>query len=158
MIRLVLMVVLICLSTGCAYMINGGRQDVSFETNPKEADIRSNGKFVGTGSAVTSVDRSASQNIVVSATGYEDAHIYLNKKMNAAWAFWDIATCVVPVTLCIPVLVDAISGAWNGYEDHYPVKLIPTKRVAQPAPIPTPTLPPQPAPAVVLPQQPTEIE
>lgn len=111
------------LLNGCAFMFNGGKQDVSFETNPSDADIKNNGKFVGTGQAVVSIDRSTSQNILVSSEGYDDQHVYLQKKMNAPWLIWDIGTCVFPIALCIPVLVDAISGAWNGYEDHYAVKL-----------------------------------
>lgn len=126
---------------GCAYMFNGGRQDVSFDVNPSDADIRNNGKFVGTGTATTSIDRNTPQNMTVSAPGYDDTHVYLPKKMNAAWMFWDIGTCVFPITLCIPVLVDAVSGAWNGYEDHYAVKLI--KSSDRPAPIQTsPASPP----------------
>ena len=125
-------------NAGCAFMFNGGKQDVTFTTNPGHADIRNNGQFIGTGNAVATVDRASTNNVVASAPGYKSSHIYLQKKMNAGWLLWDIGTCVFPVTFCIPVLVDAVSGAWNGYNDHYAIKLEPGEeekpQVTKPAP------------------------
>lgn len=144
-----LIATLLLTSTGCAYMFNGGHQEVTIETNPSDADIRNNGKFLGTGGATTSLDRSGTNNLVVSAAGYDDGYVYLQKKMNAAWMFWDIGTCIIPITLCIPVLVDAISGAWNGYEDHSAVKLKPS--VAAPIPAPQPANPsPPPGQQIII--------
>ena len=125
----VLMVGLIslCFSSGCAYMVNGTKQDVTIQSLPKDAEIRNNGTYLGSGSVTSAIDRDVSQNITVSREGYDDAHVYLRKRMSAGWAVWDFGTCVIPVTLCIPVLVDAISGAWNTYDDLYSVKLSPKK-------------------------------
>jgi hypothetical protein len=49
-------------------------------------------------------------------------------------------TCVIPVLLCIPVLVDALSGAWMTLDDEYRVKL---DRLPAAAPAPAPGNAPQ---------------
>ena len=36
----------------------------------------------------------------------------MNKGINPAWVTIDVLTCIIPVCLCIPILIDAISGAW----------------------------------------------
>lgn len=115
----------ICLfSSGCAYMINGGYQTIHIQAQPNDADIRSEGAFIGSGDVSFSVDRSHSQNILVSKENYEDGNVYLKSKPMASWVFLDVATCVIPVALCIPVLVDAVSGAWNHFDNKtYQVKL-----------------------------------
>lgn len=59
--------------------------------------------------------------------------MHLDRSADVPWFFWDTATCVVPVLLCIPVLTDAISGAWWNYDDAYAVHLHPeaTKNTAE---------------------------
>lgn len=120
-------ITLICILSialnGCAYMFNGGTQNVSFEAHPQTADIKINGRYIGTGSAVASLDRGSSYNVVASAPGHKDSGVYLNKKTNAAWVTWDVVSCVFMFALCIPLIADASSGAWNGFDDHYQVKL-----------------------------------
>ena len=111
------------MSVGCAYMFNGGYQNVSINTLPTDADIKNNGNYLGTGATIVALDRNANQNISVSKDKYETAHVYLPKKINAAWMLLDITTCVVPIFLCIPVLVDAVSGSWNHYDENVSVKL-----------------------------------
>jgi len=43
----------------------------------------------------------------------------VKKRMNAGWLTADILTCVFPVALCIPILVDALTGAWYDVDDQY---------------------------------------
>jgi hypothetical protein len=151
--------VALCLSlatSGCAFLFNGGKQDVNITAYPGNADIRNNNAFLGQGSVTASLDRSSSPNIVATANGYEDSHIFLKNKLNAAWAFWDIGTCVFPITLCIPVLVDAISGSWNGYDDHYAIKMEPTKPKATVAKEATPAIA-SPAPTFANPVIPSAV-
>jgi hypothetical protein len=112
-------------ATGCAAVFKGGRQDVTFRALPEGADVSQDGRYLGAAPTTASIDRDRPPNITVSAPGHADGHVYLQKKADTPWFFWDIATCVVPVTLCIPVLVDAISGAWYSYEDSVTVKLAP---------------------------------
>lgn len=138
--------------TGCAAIFKGGKQDVVFYGAPAGADVKVDGAYAGSlPEATAKVDRDRPPNIVITAQGFKEQYVHLQKKPDTPWWFWDIATCVVPVTLCIPALVDAISGAWYSYEDRYAVKLEPLPAQARPeapkrepwiVPAPVPTKPP----------------
>jgi hypothetical protein len=145
--------------TGCAAVFKGGKQDVIFHGAPAGADVKVDGAYAGSlPEATAKVDRDRPPNIVISAQGYKEQYVHLQKKPDTPWWFWDIATCVVPVTLCIPALVDAISGAWYSYEDRYAVKLEPLPMAPRPAATqrPEPWTPPAPIPTAPPSTQPTD--
>jgi hypothetical protein len=128
------LVVLAIATSGCAAVFKGGKQEVVFHGAPAGADVKVDGAYVGSlPEATAKVDRDRPPNIVITAQGFKEQYVHLQKKPDTPWWFWDIATCVVPVTLCIPALVDAISGAWYSYEDRYAVKLEPLPVAAPPA-------------------------
>lgn len=136
-------------STGCAAVFKGGKQDVTFEGIPQGSDVKIDGAFAGATPTTAEIDRDRPPNIVVSKPGYKEQYVRLVKKADTPWFFWDIATCVIPITLCIPVLVDGISGAWYSYEDVYRVKLDPLAGApvvltpSQPSAPPPPPSPPK---------------
>jgi hypothetical protein len=130
-------------STGCAAVFKGSKQEVRFTADPERSDVRVDGRYLGATPAVGRIDRDRPQNVNVRKDGFKPQQVQLRKQADVPWFLWDIATCVVPVTLCIPVLVDAISGAWYSFDDEYAVKLDPE------APPPAP--PPAPAPVVAAP-------
>jgi hypothetical protein len=71
------------------------------------------------------------------------------KHLNAGWAVVDIATCVIPVALCIPLLVDAITGAWMDVDEQLRVRLSPGSDEGLPGGlivVPPPTTPGAPPP------------
>jgi hypothetical protein len=144
--RPVLVVASLLSLTGCAAVFKGGKQEVVFHGAPAGADVKVDGAYAGSlPEAVAKVDRDRPPNIVITAEGFKEQYVHLQKKPDTPWWFWDIATCVVPVTLCIPALVDAISGAWYSYEDRYAVKLEPLPVTRQPVvPAAPPRLPPAP--------------
>ncbi len=155
--RIVLVVAAVSLC-GCAAVFKGGKQEVVFHGAPPGADVKVDGAYAGSlPEATAKVDRDRPPNIVITASGHKEQYIHLQKKPDTPWWFWDVATCVIPVTLCIPVLVDAISGAWYSYEDSYAVKLEPLPVSSQASrapekapwivPAPVPTTPPRPAPS-----------
>lgn len=112
-------------TTGCAAVFKGSKQEVRFSADPQGSDVRADGRYLGPTPTVARIDRDRPQNVSVSKQGYKPQQVQLRKQADTPWFFWDIATCVVPVTLCIPVLVDAISGAWYSFDDEYAVKLDP---------------------------------
>lgn len=122
---LVLAVVACTLGTGCAAVFKGSKQTVRIDAVPEGSDVRADGRYLGAAPVDAEIDRDRSQNVRVTKDGFVEQHVQLRKKADTPWFFWDIATCVVPITLCIPVLVDAISGAWYSYDDVYRVKLDP---------------------------------
>jgi hypothetical protein len=153
--RVVVFVGLLSL-TGCAAVFKGGKQEVVFHGAPAGADVKVDGAYAGSlPEAAAKVDRDRPPNIVITAQGFKEQYVHLQKKPDTPWWFWDIATCVVPVTLCIPALVDAISGAWYSYEDRYAVKLEPlpttTKPVQDAWPMPPPLSAPKPVPSTETP-------
>lgn len=143
-------------SVGCAAIFKGGKQDVVFHGAPEGADVKVDGAYAGSlPEATAKIDRDRPPNIVITAQGFKEQYVHLQKKPDTPWWFWDIATCVVPVTLCIPALVDAISGAWYSYEDRYAVKLEPLPVATKP---PAPRQEPwtAPAPLVLPPPKPPQ--
>lgn len=119
-------------SSGCAAVFKGTKQEVHFESVPIGADVRVDNRYAGVTPVDAEVSRSSSQNIVVSKEGFKEQYVSLQRHPDTPWWFWDIATCVIPVTLCIPILVDAISGAWMSVDDGIRVKLDPAVQVAAP--------------------------
>lgn len=147
--RLVLSVVVACAlcSMGCAAVFKGSKQTVRFHSVPGQADVRVDNQYVGATPVDGEIDRNQSANIKVSKEGFTDQYVQIKRHPDTPWWFWDIGTCVVPVTLCIPLLVDAISGAWFSLDDDFRVKLDPVigVRVAPtsaPPPPPSTTYPP----------------
>jgi hypothetical protein len=131
-----------CAASGCAAVFKGSTQDVRFDALPPGADVRVDGQYVGAAPAQAELRRADSVTVTVSKPGYADQSIRVQHHPDAPWFVWDIATCVVPVLLCIPVLVDAISGSWYSLEDEYRVKLDPAAPAAAPAPTVIVPLPP----------------
>jgi hypothetical protein len=131
-------------STGCAAVFKGGYQDVQVVAIPEGSDVRSNGEFIGETPATVKIDRNNPGNFAVSKDGFTEQRLSIQRKADTPWWIWDIATCVVPILLCIPLGVDAISGAWFSYQDTVRVKLEPLPYVPRQ---PAPTAPARPAPA-----------
>lgn len=128
-------------TTGCAFLFKGTKQDVEFTSVPGESDVRVENRYMGATPTTVPINRNAPPNVVVSKDGYKEQYVRIDKHPDVAWWFWDIATCVVPVTLCIPVLFDALSGAWMSVDDKVRVKLD-TLPMATPAPRAAPPPPP----------------
>lgn len=133
-------------NAGCAWMFKGSKQDVKFTGIPDGADVRVDGQYAGALPTHAELSRSNAQNIQVSKEGFKEQYVQVKRSPDTAWWFWDIATCVIPVTLCIPVLTDAISGAWMSLEDEVRVKL-------DPLPVTTKPVPPPPPPSVIHPPE-----
>jgi hypothetical protein len=143
--RVVLLAGLLSL-TGCAAIFKGGKQDVRVVAIPDGADVRLDNQFAGESPTTVRVDRNASQHIVVSKDGFKDQQVTVQRHPDTPWWIWDIATCAIPVLLCIPLGVDALSGAWFSLDDEVRVKLDPLPAAARPpsAPKPEPWTPPAP--------------
>jgi hypothetical protein len=145
--RVLVLGLLLTTSTGCAAVFKGSKQEVRFVADPERSDVRVDGRYLGPTPAVGRVDRDRPQNVSVSKAGFKPQQVQLRKQADVPWFLWDIATCVVPVTLCIPVLVDAISGAWFSFDDEYAVKLDP-----EPPPAPRPPPAAVTAPTAIVPE------
>ena len=111
--------------SGCAAIFKGGKQEVRFVAVPERSDVRVDNQYVGETPTTARVDRNSSQNIKVSREGFSDQYVRVQRHPDTPWWVWDILTCAVPVLLCIPLGVDALSGAWFSLDDEVRVKLDP---------------------------------
>lgn len=121
--RRIVLGLLLAANSGCAAIFKGGHQDIDVVAIPDGSDVRLNGQFMGETPTKAKVDRNNAGNLVVSKDGYKEQYVTLQRHADTPWWIWDIATCVVPVMLCIPLGVDALSGAWFSYEEELRVKL-----------------------------------
>ena len=113
--------------TGCAAVFSGSTQSVRFDSIPPGADASyANGNYLGATPVQIQVPRSTLSTVVVKKDGYQDANVFLDHKPQGGWFAWDLATCIIPVTLCLPLLIDAVTGAWFQLDPQYTVKLSPT--------------------------------
>lgn len=107
------------LSGGCAAVFRSSSPKVRVESDPAGADVEGGGK---TPTEITA-SRGKTTNVTVKKDGYASHYGAVKRSINPLWLVWDIGTCVFPVTLCIPVVVDAITGAWYDVEDVHRVTL-----------------------------------
>lgn len=118
-------------ATGCAAAFRSGKVPMHVQSDPQGAEVRLNDGPPSPAPATVEVPRSGTTQISVQKAGYEDHRGLVKKSLNPAWLTVDIATCVFPVALCIPLLIDAVTGAWTDVPDDYSAKLQP--RVGGPA-------------------------
>lgn len=124
---LVLVAALFALS-GCAAAFRSSKAPVRFETDPAGAEVRVNREGAkGPTPVETDIARSGTTQITIAKAGHEDHRGIVKKSLNPGWLTVDIITCVFPVALCIPLLVDAVTGAWNDLPSDYSAKLEPAR-------------------------------
>lgn len=147
-------------STGCATMFRSTKTTVQIESTPPGAEARvKNEPPMQTPSELT-VSRGALTEVHVKHAGFEEHRGVVRRSVNGWWLFSDIATCVVPVFICIPLIADAASGAWNDVQPRYQARLVPfpadapapgyvmpASRSPSPAPPASPSAVPATAPA-----------
>lgn len=114
------------LTSGCAAVFRSNAPPVQFESEPDGAQIFL--KEVPQGQptpAVIQVPRAGTTYVAVTKPGYAEHRGIVKKSKNGAWLTWDILTCAIPVLLCVPLIVDGASGAWNNVDRVYHAKLEP---------------------------------
>lgn len=149
-------------STGCAAVFRDSKMPVHVESDPPGAKVAAK---EGSGAAPFDlpVARAGITEVRVTMPGFEENHGLVRKRINGWWLTADLATCIVPVLLCVPLIADAISGAWYDVDARYRARLVPLGMgappnygegyiaVRPPAPTPAPTpsampvAPPKPA-------------
>ena len=109
---------------GCAAVFRDGKSPVHVESDPAGASV-----VAKEGSGATPLDvpvpRSGITELRVTMPGFEEHHGLVRKRVNGWWLTLDLATCIVPVMLCVPLFVDAVSGAWYDVDAKYRARLLP---------------------------------
>jgi hypothetical protein len=111
-------------SIGCAAVFRDSKSPVHVESDPAGASVAAK-----EGSGATPIDvpvpRNGITELRVTMPGFEEYHGLVRKRVNGWWLTLDLATCIVPVMLCVPLLVDAVSGAWYDVDEKYRAHLMP---------------------------------
>lgn len=115
---------------GCAAAFRGTKDTVTIESTPTGAEAKKGQRKLGVTPAQVEVERAGVTQLTLTKTGYEDHSGVVKKRMNAGWLTLDIVTCVFPVALCIPILVDALTGAWFDVDERYVANMKPGGTVA----------------------------
>jgi len=110
--------------SGCAAAFRDSKAPVRVESDPPGASVTAK---EGTGSTPFElpVPRSGLTEMHVTMAGFDEHHALVRKHVNGWWLTADLATCIVPVLLCVPLFVDAITGAWNDVDPRYRARLVP---------------------------------
>ena len=111
-------------STGCAALFRESRPKIRIESDPPGAAASVKEKASSTPGELE-IPRKGLSEIRVTKAGYEEHNGVVRKHVNGLWLTADLATCIIPVLICIPLLVDAISGAWVDVDPIYRAHLVP---------------------------------
>lgn len=115
-------VVAICLMTGCATIINGGSQEVSFVSNPEGVTVTVGGRVMGKAPLTTRLDRKSGQTLNFEKEGYKPLTMALETTINP-WFFGNIICCGL-----LGSTTDGISGGVHQYSpSQYMVTLQPAE-------------------------------
>lgn len=120
----VLTVVCLLIATGCASIVDGRRETVSFSSDPPGAQIIINGKPMGVTPASIVLERSDydKANVIFKKEGYEDQHSTIETSLNM-W-FWGNVLCGG----LIGSSTDAATGAmWKFAPNSYYASMPPLK-------------------------------
>jgi hypothetical protein len=105
---------------------------VRFESAPPGATISVENSVQGQTPTTLEVERGYQLRTAIEAPGHDPYYTKLDKGLNAGWVTWDVLSCVIPITLCIPLIVDGVSGAWVDVRTSVRATLRPSKPEATP--------------------------
>lgn len=120
-----LVLAVIMISTSCATLFTGTRQNVSIDSNPQGADIIIDGQKMGTTPAKIKVDREldallyGGKEIQFELEGYKKIGYELDARLNS----------VAIINFFNPVFwgIDIVTGAVTKYDNYYNFQLRPLK-------------------------------
>jgi hypothetical protein len=103
----VIFIALICVYlSSCALVFKGTKQEVSFRSDPKRAEVYINGIRMGETPLTLKLVTKQTYAIEFKIEGYKPKSVQINNKVGAGWVVLDIVLGLVPV------IVDAATGAW----------------------------------------------
>src|SRR5437879_2243237 len=113
-------VVLALGATGCASIVSGRHQEMSFVSNPDGATVSISGRTIGKTPITTTLTKQSGQTLIFSKDGYKPLSMSLETRMDG-W-FWGNIVLGGPIGSTI----DGLSGAVHEYSpSQYMVTLQP---------------------------------
>lgn len=104
--RLTAFLLLLSLS-GCAAIFNDTRETVTFDSNPRGAQVSVNGVPIGATPVAAELTNEDDHQIQVSAPGYQPVTAFLTSSLGAGWLILDIFLGGL-----VGIIVDAATGSW----------------------------------------------
>jgi len=95
--------------SGCASIVSGSKQELSFQSTPDGASVTVNGRIIGKTPITTQLDKKADQTVVFSKDGYKPVTMQLTTSLDP-W-FWGN----IVLGGLIGSTVDGLSGAVHQY-------------------------------------------
>lgn len=116
----------VCLLPGCATLISGGSQEVSFTSNPEGAMVTVGGRVLGKAPLTTRLDRKSGQTLSFEKEGYKPLTMSLETTVNPF--LWGNSFCCG----LLGSTTDAVSG---GFYEYSPSQYLVTLQPAGSAPL-----------------------
>ncbi len=108
--------------SGCASIISGSSQNVSFKSEPPGATLAVDGRDMGKTPVTINLKRKKDQHFTIALDGYNTQEFSLNTGFNP-WFLGNIVTGGL-----LGSTTDSVSGAINEYSpDYYNIMLVPVK-------------------------------
>jgi hypothetical protein len=93
------------LLSGCATIVNGKNQDVNIASNPSNAEVWVDSKYVGVSPTIVSLARDETHTVKIALKGYQPYEVTLTKELNG-WVFGNLIFGGL-----IGLAVDGITGS-----------------------------------------------
>ena len=114
--QLITLILLVTVSSymfaGCANIFEGTKEDVDLSSEPPGANVYVNGQNRGKTPLTLNLKKGKEYNIEFRKDGFETKLFVLQYSLGAGWLILDILAGL------IGIIVDASTGAWNGFETN----------------------------------------
>lgn len=107
------LVIFVFMLSNCATVFKGEYRDVKIDSEPHNAQVFVNGEFQGRTPLKLELRPDQSYTIEFKREGYKTEVRRIKNRIGVGWIVLDVICGVVPV------LVDALTGAWYDFDQRY---------------------------------------
>lgn len=108
-----LIAIIVFTANGCATILKGSTDTVSFSSDPSGAKVYVNGSLMGTVPIQLELKSNQTYTIEFRKEGYENKTVILNNSVGAGYIILDILFGLVPI------IVDAATGNWYSLDQSH---------------------------------------
>jgi hypothetical protein len=121
LITILVATILVISLTGCATVLKGNTQEVTFASDPSKAEVYINGTYFGETPFHLNLDSTNTYAVEFRKSGYSSKTVLINSEVGVAWVLLDVLTGFVPV------VVDALTGDWKTLDTNNVVMILQEK-------------------------------
>ena len=112
-VSLLILVTFVLMLSNCATIFKGEFREVRFDSEPGDAQVFVNGEFMGRTPLKLELRPDEPLTVEFRREGYKTVVRQITNKIGVGWIVLDV------VSGLIPVLVDALTGAWYEFDQRY---------------------------------------